>query len=252
MHDSNSYVLGCRLDPFTMAVALDKVEGWIEQAEPGASEHIITLNAEIAYQAHFDEPLRDLINRAWLVTPDGIGIVWGARKLGIEVPERVTGIDLMERICQRAAARGWKVFFLGAAPGIAEQAAQILQERYPGLTVSGVRHGYFNAGEEPEIIADIVSSAPQVLFVGLGAPRQEWWIDQYKEQLRVPVCIGIGGSLDVISGHKKRAPEWMIKLNLEWLYRLLAEPSRYKRQLVLPRFVWLIIKSRLPKPRHGK
>jgi UDP-N-acetyl-D-mannosaminuronic acid transferase (WecB/TagA/CpsF family) len=116
MHDSNSYVLGCRLDPFTMAVALDKVEGWIEQAEPGASAHIITLNAEIAYQAHFDEPLRDLINRAWLVTPDGIGIVWGARKLGIEVPERVTGIDLMERICQRAAARGWKVFFLGAAP----------------------------------------------------------------------------------------------------------------------------------------
>ncbi len=252
MHDSNSDVLGCRLDPLTMAATLDRVEGWIDQAEPGNSAHIITLNAEIAYQAHYDSALRHLINRASLVTPDGIGIVWGARQLGVDVPERVTGIDLMEQICQRAASRGWKVFFLGAAPGIAEQAAHQLQERYPGLTVGGVRHGYFSASEEPEIIADIGRTDPQVLFVGLGAPRQEWWIDQYKNQLQVPVCIGIGGSLDVISGHKKRAPEWMIKLNLEWLYRLTAEPSRYKRQLVLPRFVWLIIKSRFEKPRYGK
>ncbi|HQE22357.1 MAG TPA: WecB/TagA/CpsF family glycosyltransferase [Syntrophomonadaceae bacterium] len=240
-------VLGCRIDPLSMLAALDRVEGFIEQADPKESSHIITLNAEIAYQAYYDPALRDLINRAAMVTPDGIGIVWGARQLGIDVPGRVTGIDLMERICQRAASRGWKIYLLGAEPGIAEQAARNLQQRYPGLIIAGVHHGYFQPDEEPEIIADIIRTAPQVLFVGLGAPRQEWWIDQYKDQLQVPVCIGVGGSLDVISGHKQRAPEWAIKLNLEWLYRLATEPSRFKRQLVLPRFVGLIIKSRLRK-----
>lgn len=245
--NKHSSVLGCRLDPLTMSATLDWVQSLIDKSESGGSYHIITLNAEIAYQAYYDPALRDLINRARIVTPDGIGIVWGARKLGIDVPERVTGIDLMEQICQRAAARGWRIYLLGAAPGIAEAAAHKLQERYPGLTVAGFQHGYFNDSEEQEIIDDIIRTAPQILFVGLGAPRQEWWIDQYKNELKVPVCIGVGGSLDVISGHKQRAPGWMIKLNLEWLYRLTAEPSRYKRQLVLPRFAWLIIKSRFKK-----
>lgn len=240
-------VLGCRIDPLSMSAALDRVEGFIEQTGTEKSSHIITLNAEIAYQAYYDPPLRELINRAAMVTPDGIGIVWGARKLGIDVPERVTGIDLMERICQRAALRGWKIYLLGAAPGIAEEAARQLQQKYPGLVVAGVHHGYFQPDEEQEIIADITRTAPQVLFVGLGAPRQEWWIDQHKDQLKVPVCIGVGGSLDVISGHKQRAPGWVIKLNLEWLYRLISEPSRFKRQLVLPLFVGLIFKSRFKK-----
>lgn len=246
MHNHPS-VLGCRIDPLSMSATLDRVEGFIEQADPKESSHIITLNAEIAYQAHYDPALRELINRARMVTPDGIGIVWGARQLGLDVPERVTGIDLMERICERAALRGWKIYLLGAAPGIAEEAARKLQQRYPGLMVAGVHHGYFQPSEEEEIIADIIKAAPQVLFVGLGAPRQEWWIDQHKEQLKVPVCIGVGGSLDVISGFKQRAPEWVIKLNLEWLYRLTKEPSRFKRQLVLPRFAGLIIRSRLKK-----
>lgn len=244
---NDSSVLGCRLDPLTMSAALNRVEDFIAQAGSGNHAHIITLNAEIAYQAYYDSALRDLINRAELVTPDGIGIVWGARKLGVNVPERVTGIDLMEQICQRAANRGWRIYLLGAAPGIAEKAAHELQERYPGLAVAGFHHGYFSGSEEQEVIDDIVRTAPQILFVGLGAPRQEWWIDRYKNQLKVPVCIGVGGSMDVISGHKRRAPGWMIKLNLEWLYRLTAEPSRFKRQLVLPRFAWLIMKSRFKK-----
>ncbi len=247
MHNHPS-VLGCRIDPLSMAEALDRVESFIEQADPNGSSHIITLNAEIAYQAYYDPALRDLINRAALVTPDGIGIVWGARQLGIDVPERVTGIDLMERICQRASSRGWKIYLLGAEPGIAEEAGRKLQQKYPGLLVAGVHHGYFQPDEEQEIVADIQKTAPQVLFVGLGAPRQEWWIDQHKDQLKVPVCIGVGGSLDVISGHKQRAPGWAIKLNLEWLYRLITEPSRIKRQLVLPLFVGLIIKSRFRGP----
>lgn len=237
-------VLGCRLDPLTMSATLDRVGDLIDKADPGKYAHIITLNAEIAYQAYYDPALLELINRAELVTADGIGIVWGARRLGIKVPERVTGIDLMEQLCQRAAQRGWRIYLLGAAPGVAEAAAQKLQARYAGLTVAGFHHGYFNDNEEQEIVADIIRTAPQILFVGLGAPRQEWWIDQYKNQLKVPVCIGVGGSLDVISGLKQRAPGWIIKLNLEWLYRLIAEPSRFKRQLVLPRFVGLVIKSR--------
>ena len=148
-----------------------------------------------------------LLTGAELDTADGIGKVWGARPQGINVPERVTGIDLMEQLCQRAAQRGWRIYLLGAAPGVAEAAAQKLQARYAGLTVAGFHHGYFNDNEEQEIVADIIRTAPQILFVGLGAPRQEWWIDQFKNQLKVSVCIGVGGSLDVISDLNKELPD---------------------------------------------
>lgn len=237
-------VLGCRIDPLTMAATLNRIEDFIHNKQ---TAHIITLNAEIAYQAYSDTDLQDLINRAQIVTPDGIGIVWGARQLGVNVPERVTGIDLMEQLCQRAARQGWNIYLLGAAPGVAQAAALKLQQKYPGLIIAGIQHGYFDDAQTEQVVADIARSKPDILFIGLGAPRQEWWIDQHKERLKVPVLIGVGGSLDVISGQKQRAPQWMINYNLEWLYRLMAEPSRYKRQLVLPRFAWLITKTRLSK-----
>jgi len=205
---------------------------------------VITLNAEIAFQAQKDETLRNLINGADLVTPDGIGIIWGGRQLGYNFPERVTGIDLMVSLCRNAADRGWKVFLFGAAPGVAEAAAQSLRRQFPGLLVAGCRHGYFSDDESTGIAKEIAALRPDILFVALGAPKQEYWIREQQDVMKIPLCMGVGGSFDVIAGVKNRAPGWAIRLNLEWLYRLLAEPSRWKRQLALPSYVLAVKKAK--------
>lgn len=234
-------ILGCRVDKVNMDEALNFIAERIKNNDPA---HIITLNAEIVYRACGDAQLREVINRADLNTPDGIGIVWAARQLGFPLEERVTGIDLLEKLCSLAGKEAWKLFFLGAAPGVAEQAADKLSARYPGLTVVGTGDGFFREEEEEAIAAKVKALSPQILFVGLGAPKQEYFIQRYAEYLAVPICIGVGGSFDVVAGLKKRAPKLFIKLNMEWLYRLLAEPSRLKRQLALPGFARLVLKQK--------
>lgn len=239
--DNKAEILGCHIDIIDKHQALEKINEIISAKKGG---QVITLNAEIAFQAQKDEKLRNLINGADLVTPDGIGVIWGGRQLGYDFPERVTGIDLMVSLCQKAADMGWKVFLFGAAPGVAEAAAQSLTKQFPGLVVVGCRHGYFKDDESLEIAREIAASQPDVLFVALGAPKQEYWIKEQREVMKIPLCMGVGGSFDVIAGVKSRAPGWAIRLNLEWLYRLLAEPSRWKRQLALPRYVLAIKKTK--------
>lgn len=234
-------ILGCKVDLLKMDEVVAAVQNMVENKEP---RHIITLNAEIAYTAQDNSQLRELINGADLVTPDGVGIVWAGNTLGYSITERVTGIDLLYNLCQQGAVKGWGIYLLGAEPGIAEQAAARLAEQYAGLKICGTHHGYFAEEEIDAVLKDVRQAAPDILFVALGAPRQEFFIQRYKEGLQVPVCIGVGGSLDVVAGVKKRAPQWAIRLNLEWLYRLLAEPGRWKRQLVLPRFVWRVLRQR--------
>lgn len=232
-------ILGCYVDLLGFPDVIEKIKAYIKEQEP---RHIITLNAEIVYAAQYDQRLKDIINEADLVTPDGIGIVWAARHLGYEIKERITGIDLLYSICQEAAQLNWKMYFLGAAPGVADEAAVKLCQQYPDLKITGTRDGYFTDDEIPTIIDSIREQSPQILFVALGAPKQEVWIRQYKEQLGIPICIGVGGSFDVVAGNKRRAPDWMIRLNLEWLYRLIDEPTRIRRQLALPRFVAMILR----------
>lgn len=237
-------ILGCEVDLVSMEQAVAAIEQMVESGRP---HQVVTLNAELIYQAREDDQLQSLINQADLVTPDGIGVVWAAGRLGYSPAGRVTGIDLLEQLAARTAGRGWKIYLLGSAPGVAEQAGRNLQERYPGLQVAGTHHGYFKPAEVDAILAEIKGLAPDLLCVALGAPGQEIWINRYKNQLGVPVCIGIGGSLDVIGGFKERAPRIFIKLNLEWLYRLAAEPSRLKRQMVLPRFAAQVIREKYRK-----
>jgi len=234
-------ILGCGVDLVSMDQAVAIIEKMVESGQP---HQVITLNAEIIYQALQDDELQDLINQADLVTPDGIGVVWAAARLGYQPAGRVTGIDLLEKLGARAAQLGWKVYLLGSAPGVAEQAGRNLQERYPGLQVAGSHHGYFKPEEVDSILTEIKRLAPDLLCVALGAPGQEIWINHYMDQLGVPVCIGVGGSLDVIGGFKERAPRIFIKLNLEWFYRLVAEPSRFKRQMVLPRFAAQVMRQK--------
>ena len=235
-------ILGCKVHLVNMAEAMQIVEQMIEDDQN--ANQVVTLNAEIIYQTKKEIKLQNIINQANLVTADGIGTVWAARTLGYPQKERVSGIDLIHELCIMGATRGWKIYLLGAAPGVAEEAGQKLERSYPGLKVCGSWHGYFSLQDENEIIADINSKSPDILFVALGAPKQEYWINQKRDTLKVPVCMGVGGSFDVIAGIKKRAPKVFIALNLEWLYRLLTEPSRWKRQLALPAFVLAVLKQK--------
>jgi polysaccharide pyruvyl transferase CsaB len=240
-------VLGARIDRLTMGETIERIRGFINNGfnngfpNTGQPRHVITLNAEIVYQAQFNLALLELINRADMVTPDGAGVVWASRYLGQPVPERVTGIDLVNTLAPVAEAAGWKLFLLGGAPGVAKEAGQKLSERYPRLLIAGTYHGYWqlDSAEEQKILELIDQTHPDILLVALGAPRQEFWIRRQLDQgrLKVPVSVGVGGSLDVISGRAQRAPAWMCRLQLEWLGRLIREPWRWRRMLALPKFV---------------
>ncbi|HPF20671.1 MAG TPA: WecB/TagA/CpsF family glycosyltransferase [Syntrophomonas sp.] len=234
-------ILGARVDLVNTRQAMERIKSFIAKRQ---SAHVITLNAEIVYQAQDNPELLKIINGADLVTPDGIGIVWAGRHLGYAFEERVSGIDLLELLCEQAPQKNWKIYLLGAAPGVADEAARQLTLKYPGIDICGTQHGYFTAAHQQSIVEVIQQLQPDILFVGLGAPGQEIWIHQFQLALAVPVAIGVGGSFDVVAGIKSRAPQWVIKANLEWLYRLLKEPRRLKRQLALPRFVWAVLRQK--------
>ena len=224
-------ILGITVDTYSM---LETVEQ-IRQAVDGQNQmRVVTANPEMIYASKRNERLKRLINSADIVTADGIGVVWAARRLGTPVFERVTGIDLIHALFPIAHAGKWRIFFLGGKPGVAEQAAnQVVLKNY-GITWDAM-HGYFSLEEEPEVLEKIRNFQPDVLLVGLGAPRQEYWL---AEHLRLAsVSMGVGGSFDALAGIVVRAPKRIQDLHVEWLYRLWKEPWRWKRQAVLPRFV---------------
>ncbi|WDC84167.1 WecB/TagA/CpsF family glycosyltransferase [Caloramator sp. mosi_1] len=226
----------CAID---MQEALEEVDRIIEEREPS---FVVAINPEKIMKAKEDEGLKALLNSARLKIPDGVGVLIASRLKGGRIRKRVTGIDLMNNICKRSAEKGYRVFLLGAKPGVAEKAAEILKERYKGLNIAGVRDGYFES--EDEVIDYIKSKSPDVLFVAMGSPKQELFIKRNMERLGVPLLMGVGGSYDVICGNIKRAPEWMQKIGLEWMYRLIKEPWRYKRMMVLPKFLFEVLFSR--------
>lgn len=235
-------ILGVPVDAVSLDEALARIQEFLEQE---AVHQVVTLNAEMVVLAQKDPDFRRVVQQAALVVPDGSGVRLGARILGYRLPERVAGIDLMQALCQRAARQGWRVYFLGAEPGVAKEAARRLQERYPGLVVVGTQQGYFNPASLPEVLARIRESRPEILFVALGAPKQELWLAEHLPFLKVKVGMGVGGSLDVVAGRVKRAPRWMQRLGLEWLFRLLQEPARWRRVLALPRFLLGVLRERL-------
>lgn len=242
-------MLGCRVDAVTLDEALDVLSQFIASGKP---HHIVTLNAEMAYRALHDLEFKNIINRADLVTPDGSGIVWATRLLGSPVPERVAGIDLVQALAVRAAKEGWRLFLYGGAPGVAEEAARRLKERYPGLNILGTSHGYLNQEEEKKLLQSLKENPPEVLLVALGSPKQEYWIAEHLSELGIPVAIGVGGSLDVLAGRTKRAPRFMQKWGLEWLYRVIREPRRVKRILALPKFMIAVLVEVHKKGRRGE
>lgn len=223
-----------------MAGALDFVE---EALQKDKLSRIITLNAEIAYGAYDNASLCDLINHADLVTPDGTGIVWAANQYGTPLKERVCGIDLLIALMERYNNDSYGFYFLGSKPEIAAAAAEKIKEQYPHLRYCGFHDGYFGKENSEVMAEEIFQSGADILIVAMGAPFQDEWIAQYGEKCGVKVGIGVGGSLDVISGAVKRAPKIFQKLRLEWLYRLLTDFSRRKRMMALPKFMSLVKKQ---------
>lgn len=224
-----------------MAAAVAKVEQYIGEGRPRL---IATANAEMVMTAQEDRELAGVLAAADLVVADGAGVVWAARHAGQPVPERVAGYDLAQALLARAADRGWRVYFFGGAPGVADTAAAKATTRHPGLTVVGVRNGFFTPDEEPAIIAAIKAAQPHILLVALGVPKQEKWLARHLAELAVPVAMGVGGTFDVMAGVAKRAPLWMQQSGLEWLYRLYREPYRLIRMLALPRFVLRVLAAK--------
>jgi N-acetylglucosaminyldiphosphoundecaprenol N-acetyl-beta-D-mannosaminyltransferase len=219
-------ILGVRIHAVTMPQTL----AWIEAAVAARTpRQICTANPEFVMTAQRDREFFNLLNRADLVIPDGAGLLWAARRQGARLPERVAGSDLIYRLAELAGQHGWRVFFLGAAEGVAAKAAEALKALYPGLVVAGTFAGSPRLGENDAIVAQIKAAQPDVLLVAYGAPAQDKWIARNLEQLAVPLSLGVGGSFDFVAGVLRRAPRWLQRLNLEWLYRLWQQPRRAGR-----------------------
>ena len=239
-------VMGVGFDNLTKPEFIDRAKAVIES---GGKGYCVTPNAEIVYEAVHDEAFRDLLNNATLVLPDGAGVILGAKILGTPLREKVAGIEFGEALCAAMAQTGGKVYFLGGKPGVAEQAAANLMAKYPGLNICGTADGYFK--DEAQVIAQINEHAPDILFVCLGAPKQEKFMRAHMDELNVHLMLGLGGSLDGYAGVAKRAPQWMINLSLEWLYRLIKEPKRLGRMMRLPKFVLICAKEKGRRAKNG-
>ncbi len=201
----------------------------------GERHYAVTPNSEIVYLCLRDERARGAINGADIVLPDGSGVVLASRMLKTPLGQKVAGIDFASALCEMLAAEKKSLFLFGAKPGVAEAAADALKERFEGLNVCGTADGYFS--DEQAVVSRINDAKPDVLFVCLGAPKQELWMAKWRDRLDTSLSVGLGGSLDVFAGNVKRAPGFMIRLNLEWLYRLACDPRRIGRMMSLPRFL---------------
>ncbi len=229
-------ILEVPISVVTMNEAVELVDGFVKSDK---FHKVYTPNPEIVMLAKDNAKFMEVIKKADLVVPDGIGVVIGSRlQKGEKLPERVPGYDLVQNTMKRAVKEGYKYYFFGSKPGIAELAAEKMRETYPGIQIVGTRDGYFKPEDEAEIIKDINESGANILLVALGAPKQETWIEEHQHLLpNVRVAVGVGGSLDGMAGVVKRAPIAFQKLGLEWFYRLMKQPSRFVRMLVLPKFL---------------
>ncbi|MBQ6998176.1 MAG: WecB/TagA/CpsF family glycosyltransferase [Clostridia bacterium] len=227
-------ILGIKVDKVSIEQASDIIMNYIE--EGGETKTVYTPNSEIIMQGYRSDEIRDVLNDASLLTADGIGVVYASKILKNPIEERCAGYDVACSLLEKMSAEGKSIYLFGSKPGVAETAAENIQRKHPGLIISGCADGYFDSEKEKQIIEDINMKSPDVLFVCLGAPKQEKWIDYHKKELNCKVCMGLGGSLDVFAGTVERAPEFYQKHGIEWLYRLIKQPKRFFRMLDLPKF----------------
>ncbi len=237
-------ILGVPVDCVTMDEAVDFADEMVRTGRQGC---VIAVNPEKVIKAGEDPALLAQLRAAALLIPDGIGMVWATRLLGLGHMERVPGADLMPRLCERAAEQGYSVFLYGASESVNRRACDELVRRYPRLQIAGSSHGFRKEQEMPALLAEIDSSGADILFVALGSPRQELWMEKYLSRTTVKLCQGVGGTFDVLAGTVRRAPVSWRNLHLEWAYRLLSQPRRLLRQTALPKFAWRVLMARLSR-----
>ncbi len=240
---STANILGVKVHALTNAQTLALIEAFIASGQP---HQLCTVNPEFVVEALHDEEFRRIINNAALALPDGVGLLKAAHFLGTTpLPERVPGSDLVVRLAGLSHQKGYRLYFLGAQPGVAEKAIEKLRLRYLNLQVAGCYVGSPALEENEAIVQHILPTRPDILLVAYGAPKQDKWIARNLERLQIPVCIGVGGSFDFIAGTSQRAPLWLQRLGLEWFHRLLTQPWRWRRIWnAVPRFSWLVLWSK--------
>lgn len=242
-------ILGVRVDDATYDDLLAAVDRFVAGGRP---HQVVTLNPEMIVAAHDDPAFRSDLARSDLNVADGVGLMLAARLLGHPLRQRVTGSDGIYHLARHSARQGYRVYFLGAGPGVAGAAAQRLATAYPGLDVAGTYAGSPADDESAAVIARVRAARPDLLLVAYGVPAEEKWIARHRDELGVPVMMGVGGSFDFVAGVTRRAPPWMRRLGLEWLHRLIREPWRWRRQLALPRFLGLVIAQRLGRGKPAR
>ncbi len=232
-------------------VTMDEASALTEELLGEGKNHmVVTPNAEIAYMAAKDEELGKILNDSDMVVADGIGVVYASKIYKTPVKQKVAGVELGERVLENASKSGRGVFFLGAKPGVGKLAAEKLLEKYPGINFVGIRDGYFE--DDDAVVAEINASGAEILFVCLGAPKQEKWMAKNKERLGTRLMLGLGGALDSYAGTVKRAPKIFIKLGLEWFYRLIKEPKRAGRMMALPKYMFAVMGDSRRKKKEAR
>jgi len=239
IHNGRAEVLGFYVDKMTLDECVRRLESIIPTRKP---HHVVLLNAAKVVKAQYDPELAHIISNADLVGADGVPIVWASKILSEPLPGRVNGTDLMERLIDLSAQKGYRLYLLGAKQHVIERAIASLQERYPGIRIAGYRNGYFASEEEERNAVQLIaSSGADILLVGMSSPMKEKWVRRHFEQLSVPIIHGVGGSFDILSGSIKRAPKWMQQYGLEWFYRLCQEPGRMWKRYLFTNTVYSIL-----------
>ena len=232
-------VLGCKVHDVDMDLTLETIREFVKTDKPHL---VVTADASAIVIAQSDPQFKDIINNAAMVTPDGVGVVFGAKFSEHPIRERVSGCDICENVLRIAAEDGFSVYFFGAKPGVAEKAAERMTRKYPGLKVAGTRNGYFDDEKDtPEIVKSIRESGAKALFVAMGIPKQEKWIVKNMDSLGISVAMGVGGTFDVLSGNVKRAPDFYRNHGLEWFYRLVKDRTKIIKVILIPKFVLMVL-----------
>ena len=236
-------LMGCHIDNLSMEDTLVKVEEFIQSGQP--HQHVV-VNVDKLVKASRDESLRRIINDCALINADGMPVVWASRLLGTPLKERVAGVDLFEALMRRAVDKGWRVFLLGAREDVVRAVRDTYLRKYPPLLIAGWRNGYWNGEqEEAEVVEQIRASRADLLFVAISSPKKEIFLGRHQAAMQIPFAMGVGGTFDVAIGRVRRAPRWMQKSGLEWLFRFMQEPRRLFRRYFIDdmAFIWLLIKE---------
>lgn len=231
------------IDALTFDESVSEIKSIIKKKMP--TQHVV-INASKVNLMQQDVELTRIINSCPLINADGASIVWAAKKLGIPIPERVTGIDLFMKLVEIAAKEQFRIYLFGAKEDVVTYVKNKFESDFPGIQIVGYRNGYFHEDEELNIVKDISESKPDILFVAFSSPKKEYWINKYLNEMNVPFVMGVGGSFDVVAGVTKRAPKWMQNHGLEWFYRFIQEPKRMWNRYVIGnmKFIWLTFKQK--------